>query len=504
MQNVTEIERKFLAEGEARALDWSRLIRGSEPAVERRALIATYLDTGDLRLSRAGITLRRRVGDAEAGWQLKVPVGKDSRQELRSHADGGIGDSDGAPPAELAGLLRSVLDEHDLRPVAAIRTDRRLLRWSDASGAELLTVVDDRVMARKLPGRREQHWREIEVELGSGGGLQLLDRADSMLAAAGIHRSADASKLARVLGDRDWHHVRGRHAGRRRAGQVVMAYVGRQVAAIHRSDVAVRAEFPDAVHQLRVSCRRLRSTLQVYPNVLDRTATEDLAQELKWLGAVAGHARDLEVMRARLSEQLHRLPDQDLLGPVQRRIAIWFAPRQAESSVALLAALDSDRYRALQARLDVLMQDPPLTAAAARDARKVLSGRLRKAHRRVRRHLDRAPRNTGSDRDVEWHEARKAAKRLRYAAEAATPALGSAGAHVAKRAKTLQDILGEHQDAVVSAPVLRAVAVAAHGNGENEFAFGVLHGQALASAPDRDSLAVTARKLDTAVHRLGR
>ena len=60
--------------------------------------------------------------------------------------------------------------------------------------------------------------------------------------------------------------------------------------------------------------------------------------------------------------------------------------------------------------------------------------------------------------DVErLHRARKAEKRLRYAAELVEPADGHMKA-VARRAKKLQTLLGEHQDAVVAASFLSTIS----------------------------------------------
>ena len=81
----------------------------------------------------------------------------------------------------------------------------------------------------------------------------------------------------------------------------------------------------------------------------------------------------------------------------------------------------------------------------------------------------------GDERDVEWHEARKAAKRLRYATEAAAPVLGAPAKRLVKRVKEVQELLGDHQDAVVARPVLREIGVAAHLDGENGFTYGILH-----------------------------
>src|SRR5689334_20478282 len=81
---VRETERKYeLADG-AELPGWDGLI-GVQALVgpEEQALEAVYFDTEDLRLARAGVTLRRRLGGQDAGWHLKLPVAGDSRDEVR-------------------------------------------------------------------------------------------------------------------------------------------------------------------------------------------------------------------------------------------------------------------------------------------------------------------------------------------------------------------------------------------------------------------------------------
>lgn len=84
------------------------------------------------------------------------------------------------------------------------------------------------------------------------------------------------------------------------AGEVVLAYLGAQAARLSALDLAVRRDKADAVHQLRVTTRRLRSTLQAFPAVLSAPATSSLREELKWLGGVLGAARDAEVLAGHL------------------------------------------------------------------------------------------------------------------------------------------------------------------------------------------------------------
>jgi CHAD domain-containing protein len=93
----------------------------------------------------------------------------------------------------------------------------------------------------------------------------------------------------------------------------------------------------------------------------------------------------------------------------------------------------------------------------------------------------------GRERDVALHDARKAAKRARYAAEAATQALGRPARRFAKRMKAVQKVLGDHQDSVVAREALRELAIAANLAGESSFTWGLLYGQESARATEREA-----------------
>ena len=80
----------------------------------------------------------------------------------------------------------------------------------------------------------------------------------------------------------------------------------------------------------------------------------------------------------------------------------------------------------------------------------------------------------GAGRDTALHETRKAAKRARYAAEAAQPALGKKTRRFARRMKAVQSSLGDHHDAVNARATAREIGVRAHLAGENAFTFGLL------------------------------
>jgi len=216
-----------------------------------------------------------------------------------------------------------------------------------------------------------------------------------------------------------------------------------------------------------------RSALQAFGGIIDRDATRPLCAELKWLAAALGPARDGEVMLARLTSDLAAIPPALVLGPVQARITGCFADELAQAGQSALAALDGQRYLRLLDALDALLADPPLTPLATRKAGKVLAKPVRRAARRLQRALAAVP--AAGDRDAAIHEARKATKRARYAAEAAVPALGRTASRQAAQARELQQLLGDHHDSVVARAVLLELAGQARAAREDTFTYGVMH-----------------------------
>lgn len=475
---VRETERKYEAADGIELPGWAGLA-GVETLVgpEEHVLEAAYYDTEDLRLAQAGVTLRRRRGGDDAGWHLTLPVGGDGRDEVRV-ADARAGRRRN-PPADLVSLTRVFTRGAALAPVAELSTARRRWRLADSGGDVLIEVVDDHVTAHTMGSSTSAlAWREVEVELGGQGDPGLLDRVERRLLKAGVRRSDARSTLARLLGERLPAAASPRKVRRGSAvGDVVLAYLQEQRDAIVRLDPAVRQDARDAVHQMRVATRRMRSALQAYGKIVDRSATRELTDELKWLAGELGESRDLEVLHARFTDAVDQLPDEMVVGPVQAHLTRFFAGRESDARTALIAALDSDRYLALLAAVDRLLAEPPLTKLARGKARRELPTVVGRAHRRVDCHVRAAEQLSGDERDVELHEGRKAAKRLRYAAEAAAPVLGGPGRKLVKQTKEVQELLGAHQDAVVARPVLREIGIQAHLDGENGFTYGVLYGQ---------------------------
>ncbi|WP_162002608.1 CHAD domain-containing protein [Streptomyces sp. CB01881] len=277
-------------------------------------------------------------------------------------------------------------------------------------------------------------------------------------------------------------------------GAVVLDRIGAQAAVLAGLDDAVRADEPDAVHRMRVACRRLRSALRTYRRLFEVGVTEELVAELRWLAAALGRARDREVLGERLVGRARELPA--ACGPerVAGALELWARAEYLRVWPEIAAALDSPRRRALADGLSVLLADPPLRGRAARRAgpelARIAAREQRRTAKRVRHALAAERGGGGQDsggrggggrvsggRDEAFHEARKAAKRARYAGETAVPVAGAAAERYVERMKAVQDVLGEHQDAVVAAAALRENA---DGSGE-AFGYGVLYERELAA-----------------------
>ncbi|WP_171107406.1 MULTISPECIES: CYTH and CHAD domain-containing protein [Streptomyces] len=438
-------------------------------------LDATYYDTADERLAASSITLRRRTGGTDAGWHLKFPVATGVRDEIHAPLTDKL-------PSALGALVRSRVRDEELAPVVRLRSTRDIRHLVDVDGNLLAEVSVDAVRAERLSGGgRKAEWTEIEVELADGGDPAFLDKVDKRLRKAGVRPAESPSKLARALAETGGKRQQPRKKDRAEpvtAGDHVLAYVRAQRDAIVELDPAVRRDVEDSVHRMRVATRRMRSTFKTYRKILDRTVTDPIGDELKWLAGELGAGRDQEVLAERIGAVVEELPPGLVTEPVRGRLRTWSKARGGDSRRQIIDVLNGERYLALLTSLDALLADPPLRRAAAGKPATLLSKAVDEAYDMLAGLVEQALGTPpGRDRDVAIHEARKKAKRARYAAEAAAPALGKPASQLVASMKDLQGLLGEHQDSVMSREALRELAEQAHAAGENAFTYGLLYGR---------------------------
>lgn len=451
-------------------------------------LEAVYFDSDDLRLARRKITLRRRSGGPDEGWHLKLPVAADVRDEIQRPPAAGVG----SVPGDLLDLVDAYLRGAPVRPVVTLRTRRTARLLLDGSGQALAEVVDDHVTSEPVDDPETgSQWREIEVELVSGG-RRLLGAVGDALLLAGAGPAASTSKATRALGPA-LARLRPPSGGRGgtdatapapeglagSARSVVMAYVAKNVEALTAADPRVRLDGPDAVHKMRVAARRLRSTLRTFESLFDQDRARRLDGELRDLASALSGARDNEVLLEHFDAAVAALPPELTVGPVADQIHGHLTVDGSQARQQVLATLRDERYRRLLLDLDELIAAPVLDGPGRDEAGPTLARLVRHADRRLTRKVGRIEAiDPGPARDEALHSARKQAKRLRYAAEAVTPLWGDPAADFARRAAEVQEVLGTRQDAAVARELLTRWGLEEQkANGASSFTLGLLLGR---------------------------
>jgi CHAD domain-containing protein len=483
-----EIEQKFDVE-ETFALPDLSAVPGVAEVREpvEHHLDAAYYDTADLRLARARVTLRRRTGGTDAGWHVKLPPVAGARRELHSP----VGRAAKNPPKAVLEPVLGIVRQEPATQVALLRTRRVVTELADAEGQVLAEVADDHVTGTAYPAGPGEAavvttWREVEVELVDGGDEVLVAVAEALVD-AGARPADSPSKLSRVLADRlatlapqpaaEAAPRRKGKKGKKRApaasaGDVVRAALRSQVQALSDADLMVRTGQADGVHQVRVACRRLRSTLAAFRPVLDREQTDPVRAELAVVGSALSPTRDAEVALAHLRELVAAQPVELVLGPVAARLQQAAIKDEAAGDAQARKVLAGAAYLQLRDDLDALVGEPPLAEAAQRPADEVLREVLARTTRRLQRTVELAE---GATEDEALHDVRKAAKRLRYTAEAAVPVLGRPVAELVTAIKGVQEVLGDRQDTFVTRPLCVQFGLQAFAAGENAWTWGRLH-----------------------------
>lgn len=334
--------------------------------------------------------------------------------------------------------------------------------------------------------RSVERKKQYDVE----GAPALSDAVPPTLANTGTIPAPNASDLTHSLDDRypRKHPSPPPRPGRKSpAATVLLAYVYDQVQVLTEQDQHGRHD-TSSVHKLRIPTRRLRSALTTYRNLLDAEVVSHLRGELKWLAGVLGKERDGQIMHQRLNHMIAGEPTELIPGPVSQRIDEQLGADLYAAQIKTREALGDDRYFRLLDALDALLADPPLTDLASDPAHRIIPDLIRKDWKRLRKAVNAAMRTPGGvAHETAMHDVRKSAKRLRYAAESAASVRGKRVVRLARSARRLQRILGDHQDSVVARGLLCRLGIEAHTRGENGFGYGRLHALEQTVATDSEA-----------------
>ena len=409
----------------------------------RRMFVSVYYDGHDHRLARNGVTVRRRTEKRQHRWQVKLPRGA-ARLEI---------ELPGSPtiiPPELGRLLSVYTRGADLAPIATLLTRRSGVLVRDLRGPVAEVVLDS---VSVFEDRRiVQRFREVEIEL-VGGDEQALEHLGDALRAAGATDSDGRPKVFRALGlDLSVDHKPLAESASTLDHVLVM--VRGQLEAVRAHDPGTRlGRDPEELHQMRAAVRRLRAILRASRALFEPGAVEALRKELAWLNTELGGRRDLDVLRDYLASELASLDRPERRGG--QRLLRQLDEERERAGQTLLTVLESQRYYAVLDRLEELIANPPLTGAEV-----LLKDLATAEFRKLRKAVKALPEAPG---DADLHAVRIKSKRARHAAELAVPTQGRQAERFASKAKQLQDILGEHQDAVVAEARLRELFAGVRG-----------------------------------------
>ncbi len=468
---------------------------GVDRVGQQQALTRTEIryDTPDRALQRYGAAVSRITDDAGTRWEATVPWDEPAFStvagpEGAADPGGPAGRAATAEPAvpedrvprELLQSLQAVLRGRDLEPVESATT--RMLRYEllDSSGAAAARVTDE----TRQPGALGTGTLGTGAN-GAGSGASsrswAVAGADGALLelVAGMFRQAGGRPLPE---EEEPTAEQEALDSRSPVGSLLQRYLREQFAEVLRHEPRVRRGDADGVHKMRVATRRMRSALASYRTILEAEPARLLRGELRWLAGVLGEARDAQVMRHRLKDLVAAEPEELLMGPVAARIDEELLDDYRKAYGRIREALDSERYFSTLDGLETLIAEPAWTAAAQDPAGRASARMIRRDRKRLHRRVRQAQPLTGEEYAEAMHDARKDAKRLRYAAEVWGTVQPAKAGIMVDAAERVQKILGEYQDSVVTREYLRRMGASASAAGENGFTYGRMHALEQANA----------------------
>lgn len=459
---MNEIEAKFIIrrpeqiDGALRVLEASGFSispRGTAKHADR------YFDTEDWSILADGWACRVRRRHGREKVTLKsLGISSDTvlvRAEISQHRKGDKVNAPlslpGGPVREKLGILVGDKPMVELFQVSSRRTVFALEKPGAQPVQIELDIDESRIEADKRTEKATGvlEFTELEIELKSGSETDLGSVAALLRDEAGL-TPAQFSKFERGLQAAGLEMVSLRKPSRAPgtgAADPILSllyhYLARQVGIVRREHPrALEGIDPEGVHQMRVSTRRLRVVMKAFRNMLGDEAVTRFNAELRWLARNLGRARDADVIEqgARIggdADVAHylRFLEQERISAYEHLEDILQSER--------CAALETDLHTFVAAGPARQMQEQFGSLRVAVPAQQFIYAALHK----LLAHGD------AIDADVparQLHKLRIEVKRFRYLLDFFSTVQTDEWLLLTEAVKKLQDVLGEHQDAVTA------------------------------------------------------
>lgn len=445
-----EIELKLeLNRKDADLLEASGLLAGDPKKQRQRSL---YFDTDDRRLAKAGLTLRIRRSGRTRIQTVKANGGASAGLFARPEWERRVADD--VPVIDDTTPIRALVGELAARlaPAFEIRVERRT--WAIRRRDAVIELVLDR--GAVIADDRRSPICELELELKQGDAMALFAFARKLDAEIPV-------RLGILTKSERGYALLGPLRTAFKAEPVVLSNDATTADAFQRvvhnglrqyrrnEDALLAGRSAEALHQARVALRRLRSAFFIFRPLVDH-AGRRLDEELRWLAAELGEARNIDVLSDRVSDAALR----DRL-EAARQAAYADVNGALASSRARSLMLDLAQWTSCGAWLD----DADTRHLRDQPARELAEAVLDRLRRKVRKH----GRDLPDADDAARHQVRKDAKKLRYAADFFVSMFGSKRER--RRYKrfvavleALQDQLGALNDLAMAPHLLRKLGLA--------------------------------------------
>ena len=459
---MAEIEAKFLLRRPDQLDDVLALLDSRGYEVEPAGTsthVDRYFDTEDWAIFRAGWAYRCRSRGKKAKLTLKSLDAGDQNVFVREEIEQRLPKSKSArkgklPKGPVQALLKDIAGSARRKQLFRVESRRSVYHVATPEDTPARveldfdqTIIKARKRSKKAPGRME--FTELELELESGdadavASLSSLLREKLELTPAQYSKFERGIQSAGIKIPQSAAPPVGDELGKDDSViSLLFAYLDHQLRKLKRQQPrAWEGIDPEGVHQMRVAIRRMRAVFRAFRGVLGEDVVVWVNGELRWLAKQLGRARDADVIEADARNARQGEPSD---------YEIYLQEQTEEAYTRLVAVMESERYVKLVSWLERFVHAGPDKRVqeeygdlSIAECSKLL---VMRAFTKMRAHGDAIQPNTPAR---QLHKLRIEAKRFRYLVDFFSTVQHHKWQEAIEATEELQEILGQHQDAITA------------------------------------------------------